>query len=200
MNKTRTAVLRSLADAGPGFIAELAARVKFTTSSVGNELDRMEKLGLVWFEKRPNARGKGRPRHYYGLTEAGKLAAELAKPAPQPPAEPAPPKLTLVPCPAVGTTIRAGFRHYLDGRSEAFREPTPHYPQSERQRNFRERRSALGLSLHQAADRLGISVVELSGLELGRSNFSDWDLAEHVLETHPEARKPDAEERRRTTW
>jgi hypothetical protein len=62
----------------------------------------------------------------------------------------------------------------------------PTYPPSPRGELFRAHRVALGVSLRQAADALGLSAVEVSGLEFGRYVFADaadWDRAESFLQS-----------------
>lgn len=57
------------------------------------------------------------------------------------------------------------------------------YPRSRRGQHLRSAREALGKTMGQAARQLGISVVELSGLELGRYKLSveDWAIVDSTL-------------------
>lgn len=48
-------------------------------------------------------------------------------------------------------------------------------------RDVRDIREDLGLNLRDAADKLGISIVELSRVELGKARFSDYKKAISVL-------------------
>jgi hypothetical protein len=58
----------------------------------------------------------------------------------------------------------------------------PAYPPSPNGDRLRARRVELGLGLRDAATRLGLAPVELSGLERGSYTTDDWDAAFAALE------------------
>lgn len=86
---------------------------------------------------------------------------------------------------AIGKRTGPAFVSRRDGSCSYEDVTTPVYPESPRGELFRAHRVALGVSLRQAADALGLSAVEVSGLEHGRYVFTDageWDRAEILLQ------------------
>lgn len=58
----------------------------------------------------------------------------------------------------------------------------PVYPASPNGKRLRQRRIDLGMTLREAADKLGCRPSEVSGLEFGRNTVDDWDALFAKLE------------------
>lgn len=95
-----------------------------------------------------------------------------------------------IPCPTCdskGELIASGIR-YGEGSSGPYSQMAPcpdclgkktltaeQLKWKERGKNIREWRRAKGLTLIQAANRFGLRVTELSGIESGRIDNSEWE-------------------------
>lgn len=89
--------------------------------------------------------------------------------------------LELVRVDPIGREVVPVFAHALDG-TPVYEREVDVYPLSQGGEALRRLRShRLGLSLREAAARLGISIVELSSLERGRLTC-DWVVARRMLE------------------
>jgi len=86
-------------------------------------------------------------------------------------------KLRVIEVSPTGTRATTGFVCTRDGTSGVATVDLPIYPPSLDGERFAATRKRLGLSLRDAADRLGLRPTQVSGLEFGRVTLDDWQAA-----------------------